>query len=125
MNLKDTILATPFAREKRPVSVPQWPDTEGKLFVENPTALQYDRYVGLLRRSGTDPAFCLAAEVTALVLVDETGQRVFTTVEDIAKLAAGAPEPLDAVFDAFRELVNSGGDSSKKSETPPSGPSST
>lgn len=105
MSLKDQILSTPFLRELVPVSVPTWPDTDGKLFIRVLSALEHERYVSILARSQQDQNVCFQAEVTALVLVDEKGEKIFNSPEDVKKLADGDIEPVSVVCDAFTELL--------------------
>ena len=119
-SLKDQILSTPFLRERRPVSVPSWPGTEGKLFIQNLSAHEHERYVSLVTRDSREDV-CLYAEVAVLTLVDENGQKVFAA-EDVAGLAAGDPDPVETIFSAFIAFVNERNDAKKKPVNPPSAP---
>ena len=105
MNLRDQILAVrTYTPELAPVSVPQWPDTEGKLFVRAPlNAHDHERYQKIINRHETSDDQCTYAEVTALVLVDEHGARIFDKAADVKALAGNDIEPLQTVFNAHAE----------------------
>lgn len=103
MSIKNAILAVSFAREYRSVSVPQWAGTEGKLRVQSLNALEDERYERLVESMGNGNTSA-AAEITALVLVDEEGRRVFTTPEEVQQLGQGDPDPLNAVWFAYSQL---------------------
>lgn len=105
MNLRDLILAIPtYTPELAPVSVPQWPGTEGKLFVRAPlSAHDHERYQKLIERHTTNDDQCTYAEVTALVLVDQHGARIFDKAADATALAGKDLSPLQIVFNAHAE----------------------
>lgn len=122
MNLRDLILGVPFKPELKPVSVPQWPGTDGRLFVKSLTAHEHERYLKISNRHDNDDNVCFYAEVTALVLCDEHGAPIFTTPADAAALAGKDITPLQMVVDAFTEHVKAVA-AQKKSMTGKSEPS--
>jgi len=123
MNPRDLILAASFTREKKPVSVPEWPGTDGTLFMRSLNALEYEQYVTIVRRPA-DASRCSAAEVAVLVLVDEGGTLLFKP-EDATALALKDPEPLETVLAAFSNWRYEQSEARKKSSGQKTGESGT
>jgi hypothetical protein len=105
LNLRELILATPFKPELKPVPVPQWPGTDGRLFVKTLSAHEHERYLKISNRHDTDDNVCFYAEITALVLCDEHGAPVFTSPADVTALAGKDITPLQIVVDTFTDHV--------------------
>ena len=124
MDLQEQIFATTaqFVARVEPVTVAEWPGTDGKLYVRELSALEDEQFGDACRRSAIDGKTSVAAEAVVLALVDEGGKRIFTAKDAAARLAAGPVGPIDAVFSKFMELRPKKGDAEKKSPTPTSGP---
>lgn len=112
MRLREHAFATPYERKRVAVTRATWPGLEGKLWIRSLNALENEQYLDTVRKSRTDRNVCLAAEVTALVTVDEQGQPVFDA-DDVAKLAQGDPWPVNAIFESFLEMRNAEDDAAK------------
>lgn len=98
--------AANFKRKDEPVSVPQWPGTEGKLFVRNFNAHETEQYRRIVSGEQRIPGVALAAQVAAFVLVDEHGSLLFTSDAELRKLSEGDPDPLETVLDKLGEIRN-------------------
>jgi hypothetical protein len=119
MSLKELILSTPDQEARQPIAVPQWPGTEGKLFIRNISALLDEQYTLMAIRYNKqletgEGDFCFTAEIAALVLVDEAGNRIFTSKEDIRALSEKSPEAVNQVANAFYALRDKRDESKKK-----------
>jgi hypothetical protein len=84
LSLKETILG---ARDRtvRPVSVPEWPGTEGKLFLRTLSGAEREEYESWAKVNAKGSGLTVLGKFLSLVLVDPAGQPVFSE-EDIPLL---------------------------------------
>ena len=98
--MKDAIFAIPFP-EPTPVRTPEWPGTDGKLFVRCLSAAERDRYESDCADKAPNPR----ARLVALATCDADGNRVFDDgdVEQVSGLQASVVHRLwQAAWDLTR-----------------------
>lgn len=85
MGLKDKILAQKDLIQE-PVSIPEWPEVDGQIYVRTMTGVERDDYEGLVfskQRNGKPQDLRgLKSRLVVLCAVDENGDRIFADKDE-------------------------------------------
>lgn len=103
MELSNLIIASNDLGELKPVDVPQWPGTAGKLFVRHMTVKQKAVYIAEVDKLDKGKPCNFKVLVALYCLCDESGKRVFDDTQ-LEALSGKSESAIDAIYQAWSTL---------------------